>query len=1409
MIAAGIKISMALVDLLWSKDSGDSGSNSEPAPSPFFGAANPTLPFHEVPAAWNPTAKIFASDPQVIWSELTQPESLEENAFDTVDTKPKVGHEPWSAAAVALNLADRSEEIAERLNQLATAQHHWHELPTRQKAIVLENYLQLGQGYLELAAVAQDEPEDAAYVREELSYLAERSFELAAEFAGEDGDSEVQGLAPLFEGFQHLAAGEMEWAVTSLEKVDHLPEAQNILSRLKQDRTRLLNMAMVETWEAFNREAQAAEWNKSQGAVGILFGAIQYYTGAEETLHDKHYQHWADEEKLSTALKAKLQSGEADTLHEALKQIKNGPQTELAHLAHYYLAPELKYFAGELGPQLAHLVALSENPESEAALKHLQEIAWDLHAREGFVETPLALYTLTSGLGSDSSRQARAMAGRDEIMAALRDEGSWSYSAQKLFHNLNPKDVAEIAPLLIAGGVGNLARLGALARLEAAGITGYRATALAFGAEVLAEGSTLWALNTAHSAAFNDLSQVFTAEHLAKSYGATILMIGGLKGFGRLSQTFAPRLAYGLGLVAKDGIHLSRGGQALIRGLSHLFGMGGMVGTSRVLNWMGLQEAPMGGDKFSILSDVVFYWKFTLLHKVADSMTLGKVSRFQGKVHQEVALREARLHAKAWTSRLGFSMESKAASAAVEQLMAAQLQHPNFSLQRWGRHVARGEFHRARQYLRKHGLHSQLGPFTKNLEKSHDLLDSGWEWIQSHPQPLAALGLILLGSEFLPLLKNLHSSWGLGEGTEGILPLVMGSVQTTVQRNPDLIEYHENHQSGIYDAGTLLMDQVPGRDLRNIFYAPDGNGGRLMRIPTALKRLEIPTSVVDLKADSLAALVAEATRFGIEIELTGNQGWKIVHQGKDIEVYQGSNLMPSFTLPVQSQQAKAKSPQSVSLKILPNAFEMEVLRDLGFEALEFQNLPSAEQLETAVELGFKKITVNQMKVEAAEKLLQLTLENSKLETLAVHAKGTTGKLLWHQQGKILTGKLEFLTPILVKLAQGKARVGMSRLEVLQNYLKKLPVRIGYTRDLLSNAAVQDLMEVLPDVAPSTLRSWMDQGQIFSASGYRHALQKNARDMIEEHAPFYEGIRAHGNGWSKAISNIIHWAKQNPKYQRELQSTFENLARDSEYSSHYQSNAFHLASFFLRSVNRFGEVENLRNEGEQIFQALRQMNKRYEQAEAGKLDIQGTLFDVFLSPKEGGSSEIASLDLLISEGHYWAKEGYQVVIQPNPTSSRLEGPTPDFSVTLTKGGSEQKYFIEVKKAGLRWREWLNTGVDANVLRRDLGQGFRGDKAKQAPSFGEQMGHGLYQLHSQGTGSKKVLEIYMDRQALYSDIKTLAQTMQNFLTEQGLAIRVRIVYSKYSLNPQTGRQEKELAYLFVGPDPMGHGENILAP
>jgi ppGpp synthetase/RelA/SpoT-type nucleotidyltranferase/serine/threonine protein phosphatase PrpC len=212
--------------------------------------------------------------------------------------------------------------------------------------------------------------------------------------------------------------------------------------------------------------------------------------------------------------------------------------------------------------------------------------------------------------------------------------------------------------MFVAAGLGNVAKLRMLARLEKAGVSGYKAVILAGGVGLTTEVTALWGANTLKETLFTDPSKVFTASHLAKSYGATLIMIGGLKGFGKVGGNLGPKAAKSLNLMAEGGTQLSRGGKVLVWSFGHGFGMGGMVATSHINQGLGLTPKPIGGWKEGLVHDVLGYVQFAVAHGAADRVFSGKMQEVSMRQHNAIAYKESILLAKGHADVMGFKAEA-------------------------------------------------------------------------------------------------------------------------------------------------------------------------------------------------------------------------------------------------------------------------------------------------------------------------------------------------------------------------------------------------------------------------------------------------------------------------------------------------------------------------------------------------------------------------------------------------------------------------------------------------------------------------------------------------------------------------------------------------------------------------------
>ncbi|KAB2841018.1 hypothetical protein F9K50_04730, partial [bacterium] len=497
----------------------------------------------------------------------------------------------------------------------------------------------LAQSYLSLAEQAYADPKDTELVRAELNGLAAECFGVLSRFAAADGDPEIQRMAKVYEGYALIAQGKIDEGVALLTPLRKIPQADRILTHIEKGKMRLINLSAVEAWEVYNKDMERAE---TDSAKGWMSGT------SVSSVTDK----WAKEHAIAKAVKEKLAAGDADSMEAALKLIAESGEESLKERARYYLSTESR--ANGTGP-IGDLVAYaSGQPPSPADAQRILAKSFDNEAQKGAVEGAFAMYALIQAASPEEDMKKKAQGNMD----ALQGKATFGRSVEKFFKMHSGKGLAvDIGLMFVAAGLGNLAKLRMLAKLEQAGVNGYKAVAIASAVGIGTEATVFWAGGTVKEAMLTDPSKVFTAEHLLKGWGSSLIMIGGLKGFGKLAEGLGPRAAKSLGLVKEGGAQLTFGGKALTWTIGHAGGLGGMIASSHVNQGLGLTPKPLGGWKEGLVNEVFGYVQFAVAHKVADGVVKGKMTEVSKVQHTEIAYKEALLLARGHAETLGFKAE--------------------------------------------------------------------------------------------------------------------------------------------------------------------------------------------------------------------------------------------------------------------------------------------------------------------------------------------------------------------------------------------------------------------------------------------------------------------------------------------------------------------------------------------------------------------------------------------------------------------------------------------------------------------------------------------------------------------------------------------------------------------------------
>ncbi|MFO1463098.1 MAG: hypothetical protein U1F66_04930 [bacterium] len=497
----------------------------------------------------------------------------------------------------------------------------------------------LAYNYLTLAEQSYADPKDSELVRGELNGLAVECFQVLKRYAEKDSDPEVQRMAKVYEASALFAQGKIDEAAELLKPIRKLPQAGRILKAIENGQARLINASAVEAWELYNKDMENAETDSAKGwASRTSVASVQ--------------EKWAKEKAITAAVKEKIKNGEASTISEALKLLSETASGDVKERAQYYLSTACR--ANGTGP-IGDLIAYaSTNPPSASDAALILQKAFDIEATRGALESSFAIYSILQAVSPEADIKKRAQAGMD----ALQGKAGFGRSVEKFFKVHSGQGLAlDVGLMFLAAGLGNLAKLRMLMKLEQVGVSGYRAVVIANAVGIGAEATALWGANTVKDAMFTDPSKVFSKEHLLKSYGSTLLMIGGLKGFGKLAEGLGPRAAKSLGLVTEGGATLTKGGKVLVWGIGQAGGLGGMIATSHANQALKLTPKPVGGWKEGLVNDVFGYVQFAIAHKVADSVVKGKMTEVAQKQHSGIAFHEALLVSRGNADALGFTAQ--------------------------------------------------------------------------------------------------------------------------------------------------------------------------------------------------------------------------------------------------------------------------------------------------------------------------------------------------------------------------------------------------------------------------------------------------------------------------------------------------------------------------------------------------------------------------------------------------------------------------------------------------------------------------------------------------------------------------------------------------------------------------------
>ncbi|HSA58985.1 MAG TPA: hypothetical protein VLJ37_04800 [bacterium] len=525
-----------------------------------------------------------------------------------------------------LLLADEAvlvnNDIQEQYNSLQDLENELvlADVPSEEEGLqVLEGVEAMANRYMILGSVTVDDPENQEALRANLNSLASRSYDVAAAYAESSPYEEVSKRAPLYKALSLLAQGEIDTAEVELKKIrSDFPEAEAIVSRMEGDRRRDVNKQALEVWKNFIDERERQEISDHNSILGHTAGfATWAASGGEETGISRCHDKWNLQRDVLDAVEKKLNKGDAKTLKAALQAVVDEGDGRLSGAAQTLLndVGNTGWGTGYRLDAVSFLVGYTdalESGDAEAAgdfANHLYENADHLTIMDGAAKTAYGLYGLLEATSGDEAFAAKC----GEKMTEL--ETGNKTIAGFIWDEIRTTGTDDLAAMAIMGGaakIGRSATFKAYRFLRKAGIAVTKARYAAIGAGFAAEANALWGMNTLYQASAHDASQVFSADHLLKSYGANLISLGFMKGFGAGGRTIGEAFA------AKS--------PRLQFVLSHSFAMGGMVAGNQTGHALGLSQAPRGGFKQSVIRDVFGYFKYAAGPRVFETVFPAKAA---------------------------------------------------------------------------------------------------------------------------------------------------------------------------------------------------------------------------------------------------------------------------------------------------------------------------------------------------------------------------------------------------------------------------------------------------------------------------------------------------------------------------------------------------------------------------------------------------------------------------------------------------------------------------------------------------------------------------------------------------------------------------------------------------------------
>ncbi len=615
----------------------------------------------------------------------------------------------------AMYWAVEAKKEKKSLGDIKKVLEQLHDATKEQKQDVVNTVEAMGHQYLVLGSQQYQDKEDTEFVREQLSGLAHNAFYMLADFCCKDKTGEIRQLTAFYDGYRSLAQGEIDSALTkfklSMDEGKDAPrfeEANEIVHNIETDQLRRINLYALEAWRAYIQEGEAVESNEANGWIGqgILF--FELVAGKDETIQDRVAKRYGLERDLHNAVLKRIVSGKQNTIQAALEDIEKNGQARFRDRACEILA-EQHTNTNDSGYVIPHLVAYSSqlNSSAEAGRVLIDDGAM-LDSQYFAVSTPAAIYSLVANTTKDSSLKADAKA----YMESLEQEKGLGDVMISLYRSESLEMLAlDIVTFKAAGTVGTEATIRALDGLRKAGVVGRRGVLLAEAAGITAEASTFWGIGEVREGAFNDVNKVYAPEHMAKNYGADLIMIAFLKGLAPRIGTLSTTAARGLGMVKNGGLELTWAGKVFAGAGGHTGGIGGMFAASQTNHYLGLRQAASKDWKAGLAIDVYTYVKYAFAQKAIS----GEGVTEQHAEHAKLASLKAAMLTEGAVKNLGYTPESRTpdgdpiyadptAQSLYLQLTMLSIRIPDFNPNKLTSLLKRGRIKEAEKYVDSFGM---------------------------------------------------------------------------------------------------------------------------------------------------------------------------------------------------------------------------------------------------------------------------------------------------------------------------------------------------------------------------------------------------------------------------------------------------------------------------------------------------------------------------------------------------------------------------------------------------------------------------------------------------------------------------------------------------------------------------------